>query len=171
MTALFRRSFNLRQDFAAKRLCRTHCNRITTREGTLADIQDIVDIECDDFWSFQQIHDELTRDISRVLVAENTLSTAEKALVGWITAWRIPPFELQILQVTVSKECRRQGIGSVLLMTMLELCDCEQVVLEVREDNVAAIELYHKAGFVTCGERKGYYKDGALAYLMKKEMM
>jgi ribosomal-protein-alanine acetyltransferase len=171
MRALFRRSVVGRQNLKVTRRCRAHSHRITTRVGTLDDIQDIADLESHGSWSDQQVHDELTRDISRVLVAEKTLLTAEKTLVGWISAWRIPPFELQIIQVTVSQDYRRQGIGHQLLVDMLGLCDCEQVVLEVREDNIPAIELYHKVGFVTCGERKGYYKDGTSAYLMKKEMV
>jgi ribosomal-protein-alanine N-acetyltransferase len=31
--------------------------------------------------------------------------------------------------------------------------------LEVREGNLAAIKLYEKAGFVSTGKRKAYYRD------------
>lgn len=159
-----------RYEFRTKRLCRTTCQKITTRQGTLDDIQDIAAIESDG-WSYQQIHDELTRKVSRVLVAEKMGLKDKTNLVGWIAAWGIPPFELQIIQVTVAKEYQRQGIGYQLLSDLLMECDCEEVILEVREDNTPAIELYKKTGFVTYGERKMYYKDGTSACLMRKEML
>ena len=40
------------------------------------------------------------------------------------------------------------------------------VFLEVRTDNVAAVSLYEKKGFVKRGVKPGYYGDGADAYSM-----
>lgn len=149
---------------------------VTTRQGTLADVEGISRLEHQNksSWSHQQVTEELQRKISRVLVAEKTgpLEDQERpSLVGWIVAWYIPPFELQIIQVSVSGNYRRQGVGCRLLADMLaKFKHCEQVVLEVREDNIPAIELYQKIGFVQYGNRKNYYKDGTSAWLMKKDM-
>ena len=44
------------------------------------------------------------------------------------------------------------------------------ITLEVRKDNISAINLYKKYGFVEKALRKGYYK-GIDGILMEKEMM
>lgn len=156
--------------------CRTTCRCVpfVTREGTLADVDAIAELEYQNFqsWSYEQIRSELSRDMSNVLVAERTSfddSQTKTGLLGWISAWYIPPFELQIIQVTVSKHVRRQGIGYQLLVDALGMCEWDQAVLEVREDNQAAIELYKKTGFIVYGKRNKYYKDGTAACLMIKE--
>ena len=49
--------------------------------------------------------------------------------------------------------------------------ECHSIFLEVRESNVAAVELYKSYGFVSTGKRKGYYsnpKEDAL--LMVKDI-
>ena len=48
------------------------------------------------------------------------------------------------------------------MIKLIEDCYQEKIkyiTLEVRESNVAAISLYDKNGFVSIGERKGYYQD------------
>jgi ribosomal-protein-alanine N-acetyltransferase len=42
--------------------------------------------------------------------------------------------------------------------------------LEVRSINTAAVELYGSLGFEACGERKGYYRDGCDALVMRHSL-
>jgi len=119
----------------------------------------------DEEYTASKARDEITRAISRVYVALD-----ETDLVGWLAAWHVPPHELQIIQITVSPAKRRRGIGRLLLQTALEAYgpSVEQVVLEVREDNAAAISLYERHGFERAGPvRKNYYKDGCSAVNMR----
>ena len=119
----------------------------------------------DEEYTASKARDEITRAISRVHVALD-----ETDLVGWLAAWHVPPHELQIIQITVSPAKRRRGIGRLLLQTALEAYgpSVEQVVLEVREDNAAAISLYERHGFERVGPvRKNYYKDGCSAVNMR----
>jgi len=68
--------------------------------------------------------------------------------------------EGEILNLAVDAAARRRGLGRLLVDAMVEhlrLGGAEQVFLEVRRSNIAAIGLYRAAGFSVLGERRGYY--------------
>jgi ribosomal-protein-alanine acetyltransferase len=70
------------------------------------------------------------------------------------------PGEVQLLNLTVAPEARRQGIGRVLLKRFLadaRAHGAEQCFLEVRVTNHAAIALYMQEGFAAVARRVGYY--------------
>ncbi|MBL8169456.1 MAG: GNAT family N-acetyltransferase [Acidobacteria bacterium] len=70
--------------------------------------------------------------------------------------------ELQIDNVAVAMTSRRRGIGNALLNAALKqaqaLGACSGV-LEVRAQNLAAVSLYERVGFITVGRRKRYYQN------------
>ena len=68
--------------------------------------------------------------------------------------------EGEILTIGVAPRFRRRGIGGRLLgacMTGLLMGGARRVVLEVAEDNAAALALYRSACFARIGRRRGYY--------------
>ena len=69
----------------------------------------------------------------------------------------------EIDYIVVDSQFRRQGIGQELLKSII-LLNPENITLEVREDNIAAINLYKKNGFVVVSKREKYYGniDGLL---------
>jgi ribosomal-protein-alanine N-acetyltransferase len=70
------------------------------------------------------------------------------------------PGEAQILNVTVAPQARRQGLGRDLVRRFLrdaETFGADQVFLEVRASNAAAIGLYRGEGFIPVARRAGYY--------------
>jgi ribosomal protein S18 acetylase RimI-like enzyme len=137
----------------------------TVREATVEDAASIAAFDLE--YSVRDAREEIERGISRVHVAQDDSAGSE--VVGWLAAWLIPPHELQIIQITVSPATRRRGVGSMLIQTALDTYgpSVSQIVLEVREDNVAARGLYEKLGFVPLGAvRKNYYADGAGAVCM-----
>ncbi len=72
--------------------------------------------------------------------------------------------EAHLLNICVSPEFRRQGLGRRLLDHMLEAAlehQSDTVFLEVRVSNLAAIRLYQGLGFNEVGMRKGYYPTPA----------
>jgi [ribosomal protein S18]-alanine N-acetyltransferase len=76
--------------------------------------------------------------------------------------------EGEILNLAVHASWRRQGIGKALVQALLEVFQQEavvQVFLEVRESNIAAIELYKGLGFRPMGKRKDYYRNPTEAAL------
>ena len=69
----------------------------------------------------------------------------------------------EINQIEVQDINRNCGYGKELMKFLTETVD-KDITLEVKIDNVPAIKLYEKNGFVKKSTRKGYYKgiDGIL---------
>lgn len=83
----------------------------------------------------------------------------EASLAGFILL-RIAADEAEVLTFCVAPEQRRAGLGSRLLTTALprlRLFGAQRVLLEVAEDNAAALALYRRFGFEEVGQRPNYY--------------
>lgn len=82
--------------------------------------------------------------------------------------------EAEILEVAVSENLRRCGLGSEIMDEVLSWCvknGILQIFLEVRESNFPARAYYKKYGFIENGIRKGYYRNPAEdAVLMSKKI-
>ncbi len=73
----------------------------------------------------------------------------------------IAPDEGQITNVAVHPDARREGLGRAIVDALIEEAlerGLEQVSLEVRVSNLAAIALYERAGFTVEGKRKSFYR-------------
>ncbi len=78
-----------------------------------------------------------------------------------------------IYTVNVVIEHRRSGIGMKLLEELERIFlnrKAKMIYLEVRADNIAAIELYRKNGYTEVQPLKDYYSIGAHGYQMKKNL-
>lgn len=83
--------------------------------------------------------------------------------------------EAHLLNVCIRAELRRQGIGRRLLELLLEHAMAQganDVFLEVRPSNPAAIRVYVAMGFQKIGVRRGYYqayagREDALVYRLQ----
>ncbi len=67
----------------------------------------------------------------------------------------------EIHRIGTSPDFLRQGVASRLIDALNTICQAEgaeQVLLEVRADNLAAISLYQRVGFGQIDKRLGYYK-------------
>ena len=76
-----------------------------------------------------------------------------------------------IARICVANEYRRTGIAKALIDKMVEVCKKQEepidnITLEVRESNEAAIKLYEKNGFEYITRKKMYYSDGEDAIYM-----
>jgi [ribosomal protein S18]-alanine N-acetyltransferase len=83
------------------------------------------------------------------------------AIVGFLVA-RALPGEVEILNLAVSPEARRQGVGAALLREALswaEQSGAVRIFLEVRASNAAARQFYEVHGFTSAGVRSRYYRD------------
>ena len=77
---------------------------------------------------------------------------------------------LEIDYIFVKEEYRKMGIGSKLLEFIInENSDIENITLEVKINNEAAIKLYKKMNFEIVATREKYYEDGLSAYLMERK--
>ena len=82
--------------------------------------------------------------------------------------------EAQILNIAVAPEFRRKGVARMLMELAIRLArekGAENLVLEVRESNAAAIALYGGYGFQRYFIRKGYYEGKEDAILMERSLV
>jgi [ribosomal protein S18]-alanine N-acetyltransferase len=138
---------------------------------TTADIENVIAIERASFqfpWSTRFFLDELQVDCARSILAE-----VEGRIVGYILFWLLPE-EVDIHNIAVHPDFRRQGIGRLLLEQVVAAARGQErlrVTLDVRLSNAQAQNLYRSFGFVTRGVRKGYYSDnGEDALVMALEL-
>jgi len=127
------------------------------RELREQDVADILKIEKESFtepWSEELLKREVSLPFSRFLVAEGS-----GRVVGYLIAW-IVDRTCDVNRIAVLPEYRRKGVGKRLLGKLLEMCSeegVEEIFLEVKESNIAAVKLYEGFGFKKIGIRKGYY--------------
>jgi ribosomal-protein-alanine N-acetyltransferase len=84
---------------------------------------------------------------------------ADGALIGYFVAQ--PGFEeTHLLNLTVAPAWQRQGHGRALLDRLAAWAHARgdlALLLEVRQSNTGARQLYERHGFVQVGTRRGYY--------------
>jgi ribosomal-protein-alanine N-acetyltransferase len=77
-----------------------------------------------------------------------------------------------LISIAVRPDSRRKGLGEALLVELEKrLTKARPLRLEVRQSNVAAIDLYSKRGFTKTGLAEGYYGDGENAIIMEKRLV
>lgn len=91
--------------------------------------------------------------------------------IGIACLWAIVD-EAHLTLLAIAPNHRRQGLGKLLLLTLLKDAiarKLEWATLEVNVSNTKAIDLYQKIGFQMVGTRKGYYQpagdDAAVLWL------
>jgi ribosomal-protein-alanine N-acetyltransferase len=70
--------------------------------------------------------------------------------------------EAHVLNICVHPDCQRRGIGRLLLTHLTQHsreAGADTILLEVRESNIIAMQLYLSEGFNQLGVRRGYYPD------------
>lgn len=117
-------------------------------------------------WSLDSLVEELSNPLAVYYTAFR-----DGELVGYIGMHHIID-EGYINNVAVRESCRRQGIATQLLETLMDYAKKEDLLtltLEVRASNQAAIAMYKDFGFKEVGLRKAYYtlptEDAALMTL------
>ena len=82
-------------------------------------------------------------------------------IIGFAGFW-VMASEAHIISLAVKGEYRRQGLGQLLLLALMDEAVKQQsecITLEVRVSNYEAQRLYLKYGFVGKGVRRAYYTD------------
>ena len=107
-------------------------------------------------WSEANLRDSLQAGYSGWVLLDD-----RQGVIGYAILM-IAVGEAQVLNIVVSPEHRRQGLGRILMECMIEAANaahCELVLLEVRRSNSAAIALYRAYGFEQIGLRRHYYRS------------
>lgn len=85
--------------------------------------------------------------------------------VGFIVG-QLAADEAEVLTFGVTKDWQRKGVGRKLLEGLIRAAkraEAKRLFLEVADDNVPAMVLYHRLGFKESGRRKGYYQRAGAA--------
>ena len=75
-----------------------------------------------------------------------------------------------IIHIHVHSDNRRKGIAKKMISDFIRKVKPKAIMLEVRKSNVTAINLYKSLGFIIISKRKGYYKNGEDAWVMRKTL-
>jgi len=70
--------------------------------------------------------------------------------------------EAHVLNLCVHPDCQRRGVGRLMLNHLTQTSresGADTILLEVRQSNIIAMQLYLSAGFHELGVRSGYYPD------------
>jgi ribosomal-protein-alanine acetyltransferase len=141
------------------------------REATLTDIGQILEIENQSFgedsFNKRQFVYLIARAKGRFLVIE-----VAGRILAYISLSDNKRYAYtRLYSIAVRTEARGQKLSEALMDAMIEHAEKKQfkaIRLEVREDNLAAINLYKKYDFKVISLKKHYYHDGSNAILMKK---
>jgi [ribosomal protein S18]-alanine N-acetyltransferase len=79
-------------------------------------------------------------------------------VAGFLVSRQTAPGEREILNVAVALSERRRGVARRLIAAEFEHAR-GRWFLEVRESNIAALNLYKACGFQEAGRRNSYYHD------------
>lgn len=140
---------------------------IIIRKFRPSDLSRVYEIECRSF-----------KDPYHVLFLLNLYETypdtffvAEEnsAVVGYVIS-RMVNTSGHVLAIAVDPKHRNRGIGRALMNVVIEKLrefGLEDIYLEVRISNTAAINFYKKLGFEEKGIIRSYYSDGEDAVILK----
>jgi ribosomal-protein-alanine N-acetyltransferase len=128
------------------------------RRLTYADLPQLIAIERRAFptpWSMAMFVLELSKPAGVCLAAMRGGD-----MLGYLVCSRYDNV-WHIMNVAVDPDHRRTGIATAMLTDLFRRIDSltARFTLEVRESNVAAIELYERYGFRAAGRRRRYYQD------------
>ena len=146
-------------------------NKIEISKMTLTDfeeIQNILTSEFDDFWNSETLKNELENNNSYYIVAK-----INNNIVGFAGIKNVLD-EADIMNVVTKKDIRNSGIGSAIFSAIIDYAksnNVKKITLEVNENNLSAIHLYEKFGFVKIAERKKYYNGTDTAIIMQLNLI
>ena len=125
----------------------------------VANIEAIVQPQ--DAWSYQTLLELLEQDSINMLVVYAQDKSAKSNGIGYCL-YQMVFEQAEILRIGTHPDYQRQGIASQIidkLHKILQSNQVENLLLEVRADNHAAIALYEKQAFTIIHRRKGYYQS------------
>ena len=144
---------------------------MTVRPASEADIDAVAASEAanlgPDAWSHGLVAEGVAGRLPTVhyLVAEAAGRVIGHAVVSVVADIA----ELQ--RIAVAEELRRTGVATSLLDEVVALAasgGADRLLLEVREDNDAALGFYARQGFVEVDRRRRYYRDGTTAVVLRR---
>ncbi|MBC7741292.1 MAG: GNAT family N-acetyltransferase [Bdellovibrionaceae bacterium] len=105
-------------------------------------------------WSHEKVRSEL-------LAAQTLIYDWQEQVISFITYRELPDF-IEITAVGTAPLMRRKGFSQAILHELAGYAARQNkpLGLEVHQDNVPALSLYQKWGFILARTRANYYPDG-----------
>lgn len=146
---------------------------VVTRKATLNDVDALLHIEETAFDT-----DRISRRSFRTLINRPTAATIVAELNGSIVGYAMILFRrktalARLYSIAVLKNAGKSGIGTLLLQEAERAAFDRGLVymrLEVREDNIRAIELYRRFFYRPIGRYLDYYADHSPALRFEKTL-
>lgn len=130
------------------------------RKMTLDDMDQIMLLE-ETCFSVPWSRESFIAELSKNMLAHYLVIEIEDTIVAYGGVWYVMN-EGHITNVAVHPDHRKKGLGKKIVSAMIvnaKNSAIEQMTLEVRRSNEAAIALYTNLGFETAGIRPKYYTD------------
>lgn len=119
----------------------------------------------------ERYNDFVYLDIQKLWPSAFIVGMSDQTVAGFICGGITGEKEARILMLAVDTPFRNNGIGTG-LMTIFEQeaikVKVSKVRLEVRTDNLGAIDFYKNHGYSISSLLPSYYNDGSDAYTMEK---
>jgi ribosomal-protein-alanine N-acetyltransferase len=134
-----------------------------------------------DAWSDGLLAEGIAGDIPGAVYLVATLASAEppasslelvETTVGYAAASLFADVG-EVQRIAVAATHRRTGVASALLQRVEQearLRYSERLLLEVRDDNAAALAFYSRQGFTEVNRRPRYYADGTTAIVLERRL-
>lgn len=130
------------------------------RKMCIADLNRIDEIEKESFSSVYK-KEQYEYELEDNLCAKLFVLEDENEIIGFIDYW-ITFDSCQLTKLAIAKKYRGKGYAHELMEFMIDDAikeNCEAILLEVRESNTIAQNLYKAYDFLEINVRKGYYTD------------
>jgi len=131
------------------------------RAGSLDDVEAIYQLNKDafsEYWSRTSLYSSLESGYDLLLCELNG------DIIAYLLSVTVLD-EIQIMQIAVSEQYRRQGLASCMTDVLIaSAIDMQCITLEVRVSNQAARTCYAQLGFQETGYRKHYYAPNVSGY-------
>lgn len=111
--------------------------------------------------SKKSISDRTKAFVKRLFTKQTAEVDRDEKVLGFAGLWFMAD-EAHLANIAVRPDRRREGIGELLLIAVIDLAIEQKArffTLEVRASNKEAQALYGKYGLIEVGTRRGYYMD------------
>ncbi|MFE9422143.1 ribosomal protein S18-alanine N-acetyltransferase [Kitasatospora sp. NPDC006697] len=138
------------------------------------DIEPVMELELrlfpEDAWSRGMYWSELADARPGGSRHYTVATTADGAVAGYAGLMAVGA-ESDVQTIAVAEEHQGRGLGALLLGDLIAESarrGCDELLLEVRVDNVRAQRLYERYGFIPVGIRRGYYQPANVDALVMR---
>ena len=117
-------------------------------------------------------NNEIIKDLNNNVFSKYFIYVEESNIIGFVNYFDIYD-RYEIVNIFVTETYRHKKIGSKMLEHLIKLGEkqnIKNITLEVKKDNIVAINLYKKYNFEIVAIRKLYYQ-GIDGLLMERKMM